>query len=209
MIPRMRCSWILAGLAVFVVVMVSGREAHAKGGIAVTSGMTKQTGDPTYEYLFEIELLPESTLQTGGFVTIYDILYVPNPLTGQPNLEWGAETLLLGKTPQGFVPVPPDNPNIFNVTWQWNGVPIVNNSTTSYLDLGTFIFGTTAELSSPPSETLVYVGSLNGVTASNSGTITVNAIPEPSAILLLLTGVGALPVLWVRTRRRRPRCQAD
>ncbi len=205
MILRMKNSWVLAGVAAFTVVMACGGKAHAKG-IAVSTGMTQQTGDPMYNYVFEIDLLAGSTLQTGGFITVYDIPFVPNPLTSQPNLSWAAETLLVGKTPQGTPPTDPDNPNIFNVTWQWKNAPISNNSNSSE-NLGNFVFGTTIELSSPPSVTLLFVGSLDGTNFSNQGFVGVN-VPEPSSVILLLAGVGTLPVFWLRERRRRLRRQA-
>jgi hypothetical protein len=198
---QMKSLRILAGIAALVVLMASGGEAHAKG-ITIASGTTQQTGDPMFSYIFEIDLLAGSTLETGGFITVYDIPFVPNPLTSQPNLSWGAETLLLGKTPQGTPSTDPDNPNIFNVTWQWNGAPIVNNSS-SDLDLGIFTFGSTIELSAPPSVTLLFVGSLDGVNFSNQGLVAINVIPEPSSVVLLFAGVGTLPLFWLGERRRR------
>jgi hypothetical protein len=193
---------ILAGIAALAVLMASGGEAHARG-IAIKSGMTQQTGDPMYNYIFEIDLLAGSTLERGGFITVYDIPFVPNPLTSQPNISWGAATPLLGITPQGTPSTDPDNPNIFNVTWQWNGSAPIINSSSSDLDLGTFTFGTTIELSSPPSVTLLFVGSLDGVNFSNQGFVEINVIPEPSSVVLLLAGVGTLPLFWLGERRRR------
>jgi hypothetical protein len=198
---QMNSSWILTGIAAFGVVIASSGTTHAKG-IAISSGMTQQTGDPMFNYIFEIDLLAGSTLETGGFITVYDIPFVPNPLTSQPSLSWGAETLLLGKTPQGTPTTDPDDPNIFNVTWQWNGAPIINNSS-SNLDLGTFTFGTTIELSAPPSVTLLFVGSLDGENFSNQGLVAINVIPEPSSVVLLLAGIGTLPLFWLGERRRR------
>jgi PEP-CTERM motif len=161
-----------------------------------------------FQYSFELILLPDSTLQTGGFVTIYDIPFLPlppapPPLTSQPSLSWGSETEFLGKTPTGFIGT--DNPALYNVTWQWNGAQI--NPMPNDMDLGRFTIGTTIELSSPPSVALVYVGSLDGVTASNQGIVLVN-VPEPSSVVLLLAGVGTLPVFWLRERRRRLSRQA-
>jgi hypothetical protein len=198
---QMKSLRILAGTAALAVLMASGGEAHAKG-ITISSGTTQQTGDPMFSYIFEIDLLAGSTLDTGGFITVYDIPFVPNPLTSQPNLSWGAATKLLGITPLGTPATDPDDPNIFNVTWQWNGAPITNDSS-SDLDLGTFTFGTTTELPSPPSVTLLFVGSLDGVNFSNQGLVAINVVPEPSSVVLLLAGVGTLPLFWLRERRRR------
>ena len=92
-------------LAAFAVVMASGSEAHAKGGITVSMGMTQQTGDPMYDYIFEIDLLAGSTLETGGFITIYDIPYVPNPLTSQPNICLGCGDAVIGKNSNRIPPV--------------------------------------------------------------------------------------------------------
>jgi len=198
----MKGTWILAVLAAFAVLISSGREAHAKGGLVVTMGMTQQTGDPTYEYIFNAELLAGSTLQNGGFFTIYDLpALTAGALTSQPNIHWGASVQELGITPIGTVVS--DNPNIFNVTWQWNGASSIVAPPTSDLLLGTFIVGSTTELTSPPSATVVYVGSLDGINASNQGTVSINSVPEPSSVILLLAGVGSLPLYWLRERRRR------
>ena len=51
-------------------------------------GGTQQIGDPTFEYLFELELLAGSTLAKGGFITIYDLPDVTSPFTIQPNFFW-------------------------------------------------------------------------------------------------------------------------
>jgi hypothetical protein len=203
MILQMKNLRILAGIAALAVLMASGGEAHAKGGIAVKTGMTQQINDPMFNYIFEIDLLAGSTLEPGGFITVYDIPFVPDPLTRQPNISWGAETQLLGITPLGTPSNDVDNPNIFNVTWQWNGIAPIINSSNSNLDLGTFTFGTTIELSSPPSVTLLFVGSLDGVNFSNQGLVGINVIPEPSSVVLLFAGVGMLPLFWLTERRRR------
>jgi hypothetical protein len=162
--------------------------------------MTQQTGDPTYEYLFDVQLLAGSELLNGGLFTIYDLPSLrTGALTHQPNIHWGSSVQFLGITPTGTVVN--DNPNLFNVTWQWNGTQPITAPTNQNLDLGTFIVGSTVELSSPPIGVVVYVGSLDGSTASNQGTVAIN--PEPSSIVLLFVGAGVLPLYWLRQRRRR------
>jgi hypothetical protein len=170
-----------------------GRDAHA-GAIVAKKGSTTVVNDPQYDYDFEIDLVAGSTLSTGGFITVYDIPFLLKPvLTAQPN-EWTATSQDTGKTPSGTPMTPPffDNPNVPNVTWTYLGPPI---STSSDMDLGTFIVGVTSNLDFNPSPTLLFVGSLNGLTFSNLGTVVVNA-PEPSSVALLLTGVVALPLFW-------------
>ena len=198
MTMRMKSHWILTGLATFAIVVASGGKAHAKGGIVANMGATQQIGDPTFEYLFDLELLAGSTISTGGFITIYDLPDLTSPFTVQPNFYWDAKTLFLGVDALGGVVT--DNPNLYNVTWQWAGPALY---TKTNLDLGTFIVGSTIELPTAPSASLVYVGSLNGITASNQGIVTINAVPEPSSVILLLTGLGALPIVWLRARRQR------
>ena len=203
---RMHRTWILSGLTAIVATFMAGREAHAAPigamtGIFVPVGMTQQIGDPTFEYVFDVQLVAGSTLNTGGFFTVYDIPFIPSgALTSQPNASWGSSVQLLGVTPTGAVVA--DDPTIENVTWQWNGTSPIVASPSSNVDLGTFAVGVTSELTSPPSPTLIYVGSLNGSTASSQGTVTVNAIPEPSSVILFLTGASAIPLLWLRQRRR-------
>jgi hypothetical protein len=200
---RIRGASLLAGLAV---ILAGGRAAQA-GGIIITSGTVIQTGDPTYEYIFDTQLLPGSSLHNGGFFTIYDLPGIPQTaLTSQPSILWGSSIQLQGVTPPGISP--PDDPQVYNVTWGWNGSSPITAPPTSNLDLGTFVVGSTVELPSPPQPTLVYVGFLNdGVTPPNEGTIKVTFVPEPSSVILLVLGAGALPlfVLGARRRRLRPR----
>jgi hypothetical protein len=184
-----------------VISMVTGGRAVEAAGIRITSGSTEQTGDPTYAYVFTVDLLAGSTLDQGGFFTVYDLPNM-NPnllLSSQPSSNWGSLFQLIGITPSGAVVN--DNPNLYNVTWMWNGAsPIVAG--TSDLFLGTFKAGVTNEMTSPPSATVVYVGSVDGTTASNQGTVAINSIPEPSSVILLMIGAAALPVCAVGHRKR-------
>ena len=75
---------------------------------------------------------------------------------------------------------------------------------TSDLNLGTFIVGSTTELDSPPVATVIYVGTLDGGGGSiTQGTVSINSIPEPSSVILLLMGAVALPVVMLRERQRQ------
>ncbi|MGP0069381.1 MAG: PEP-CTERM sorting domain-containing protein [Isosphaeraceae bacterium] len=199
-------SWLLAGLAVFGTMVVVEGEARAKG-IVVTSGSTQSVGDPFYEYTFAITLQAGTTLDNGGYITIYDLPGLFNDsATNQPGtpedpgIKWGSAVMLLGLTPSDATPT--DSPSIYNVTWEWNGSAITAPAG-SDLNLGTFTV--TTDLSSTPTPTptlLNYLGSVDGSTESNSGTVTVSTVPEPSATILLLLGAGALPLYAYRNRRR-------
>jgi hypothetical protein len=195
----------MAALAVLAA-MIAGGEARA-GAIVIESATTEQTGDPLYTYFFDVFLLAGNTLQTGGFFTVYDIPGVAAPApTTQPNINWGASQQLTGITPIGVSPPIIDDPTIENATWKWFGPP--TSSGESDLELGIFTIQTT-ELTAPPTPTLVYVGSLDGINASNPpGTVTVHFVPEPTSIVLLSTAAVFALSLYARGRRRRPAAPA-
>ena len=63
--------WLWAGLAL-VVTFTGSHVAQAKG-IVVTSGNTQPIGDPLYNYIFDVQLNPQTTLLNGGYFTVYDL----------------------------------------------------------------------------------------------------------------------------------------
>jgi hypothetical protein len=193
MASRVKSSCALAVVVALCGLSAGGRGAHA-GAIIAKKGTTSTVGDPQFVYDFEIDLTAGSTLSNQGFITIYDIPNLETKLTSQPTI-WGASVQDFGKTPLNTPPII-DTP-IPNVTWVYNGTAITNN-TTSDMDLGTFTIGVTFPLDTPPSPLLLFVGSLDGSTFSNLGFVQVNAIPEPSSVALLLTGVSALLLFWLR-----------
>jgi hypothetical protein len=199
---RLAVSRIAAVLGFLAVLAFGGREANANGGIAVTSGMTQETGDPKYEYIFEINLLAGSTLPVGGFFTIYDLpALTAGATTSQPAGGWGGSVKELGMTPMGTVVN--DSLNSFNATWQWDGDHAIVAPADSDYVLGTFVVGSTTELPSPPVVTMAFVGSLDGLTAANQGFVFINSVPEPSSLIMFLAGVGTLPLYWLHKRQRR------
>jgi hypothetical protein len=204
MAVRGKGSYVFAVVVTLCGLVGGGRDAHA-GGIVAVMATSTPVGDPLFVYTFEVDLLPQSTLFAGGFITVFDIPFLGTPiLTSQPNTLWGASIQNLGITPTG-TPAITDDPTVPNVTWAYNGPTIANNSTTSDLDLGNFQIGLTVELDSAPTPTLLFVGSLGEGVFSNLGFVTVVGVPEPSSVALLLTGIAALPLFWHRhkTRSRR------
>ena len=202
---RMKGSWVLSGIIALSALAVDWRDAQA-GAIIAKKGVSTPIGDPMFDYHFEIDLAGHSTLLNGGFITVYDIpfLQLP-PLTSQPPV-WGEVTQDIGITPLNS-PAHVDNPNITNVTWIYNGQTI-DNTTGNDIVLGIFTIGRTVNLDSPPSPTLLFIGSLDGVNFSNSGFVTVNAVPEPSSVALLLVGVSTLPMVCLRNKKLAARFKA-
>jgi hypothetical protein len=199
---RMKGSWVLSGLVALTALAVPVGDTQAKG-IVAKSGMTSQIGDPMFDYIFQIDLLPNSTLSNGGFITVYDVPFLQGPpLTSQPSL-WGESAQDIGITPLNSPPHM-DDPTVPNITWIYNGAAIDNNTNTDMV-LGSFVVGRTGELASAPSPTLLFIGSLDGTDYSNMGFVTVNAVPEPSSVALLLVGVSTLPLVWLRNKRRATR----
>ena len=201
---RLKGSWTWRGLATMVALMggpnfAMGSAVPSKG-IIITRGAVSPVGDPSFAYIFDIQLAAGSTLLTNGFITVYDFpdTITGKSLTSQPSL-WTESIQDIGRTPSGASPT--DLPTLENVTWRYTGATIDNSKGTNPIDLGDFAIGPIPENS--PSITLTYVGSLDGVTAADTGTVTVTAIPEPSSLILLLTAMVGAPLLVLRTRQCR------
>jgi hypothetical protein len=207
---RVRGVSILAGLAVLGATLTGAGKARAGpipvvgNGIIVVSGSTTQTGDPIYEYVFDVHLSAGFTLETNGFFTIYDLPALPpGAFDVAPNKSWTFSEQTVGMTPSGGSLPFTDDPTVENATWAWRGASITAPST-SDLDLGTFIVGSTTELPSPPVVLLWWLGTVDGGVPVTLGRVGVN-VPEPSAVILLVLGVGAIPLFGLRRRRERRR----
>jgi hypothetical protein len=204
----MKSSWTWTGLATMVALM--GGPNFAMGGptmsvpstgIIITHGAVAPVGDPSFAYTFDIQLAAGSILLDGGLITVYDLPDITgSSLTSQPNHFWSESLQETGITPLNPNPVPTDT-SLENVTWFYSGATIDNSGGSSPLDLGNFSIGPIPE--NEPSVTLTYVGSLDGVNAADTGTVTVTAIPEPSSLILLLTAMVGAPLLVLRTRQCR------
>src|SRR5437763_3542687 len=101
----------------------------ARGDIIPT--LSSVTGSsPNFTWNYSANVTVDETVNTGDFFTIYDFSAIMPTTTNQP-AGWTFSTALLGPTP-GLV-TPTDNPNLFNLTWTYNGAAIVGAAS-----LGTF-----------------------------------------------------------------------
>jgi hypothetical protein len=163
----------------------------ARGGIVIRNTTVTPVTDP-FSWDFEMDLT-NFTLKPFGFITIYD---VPGDVVGgmhtQPP-DWTFSSFLVGATPPNVVVH--DDPNLFNLTWQFEGTSPITPPT----HLGSF----TVDLTEFAPGTLTYAWQTDprDPNAVGVSTTTPVLVPEPSALVLVL--VGLLPLaIWLGGRGR-------
>jgi hypothetical protein len=225
MTVRNKGAWILAGLAALGATLVGGQEAHAWGGIAVTGGYKVGTGDPPYDYIFQVYLEPGGSILAPslGPPVIQDSFTIENlpgvtssssssvtlgPGFSSPANSWAYPTFTATTNPYG------SNPSFAaNVQWAYNGLAPIDNTTNSSILLGQFTVVSTYDFSNGPpvvSGTIIdFNYDIGGGTNSGSGSfpiVNLGSVPEPSSMILLVAGIAwTLPIVWNRRRRLRQR----
>jgi len=205
-------------LRVVVVGAILGSTGDARAaGVKITGGGIKAQGDPYYFYVVKTFLDPGFTMGVGDSFTLDLVAGVDNGTRfppgsttgspgGSPSGPWAA---VLTNEPFGNIPnySPPTSVPFGDVRFINAGFDITNTGATE-LDLGTFLVLTAVSLPALPEDYTVTIGwtaILNHGTATDSGTVTlgiIHAIPEPSSLVLLGSGVG-LAILGYTRRRRK------
>jgi hypothetical protein len=227
--PRTKGAWVMAGLVVLGAIIAGGGEARADTGITIGSGGVKPvTGDPPYDYIFQVYLEPGSSILSPFDPFNLKLLLHPNSFTidglvgvtsaslASPIGQFGSSTFWCASIDQtsSYDPNVPGSSDKSNVTWSFLGtepIPMSGTLTQPYL-LGTFTVETTDNYpNGPPMSSGTQVNysftaaDSDGNPISGGGIVTLMVAPEPSsaAIVLLTGGTAALGGLAVRTRRRR------
>jgi hypothetical protein len=194
---------ILVGLTTLGIVLVSGLEAKGSS-ISITGQQRPGTEDTfNYQYVFDVTLQSNSSIQNGDSFTIDSLIGItpPNfPLLGdggstssEPNGNWSP---LIGLTTSSF-------PYTSDVTWTYGGSPISTGS--SSLDLGQFIVDTAVNLQSQPytnGTVIDFTYSIGGQSVSGSGSFSMSvSVPEPTSLIMLVTGASVVLLLLPNCRR--------
>jgi hypothetical protein len=215
--------WIVAGLALFVVVLCGAREGWAgslfSSSITISGGIVQGPGDPPYIYEMDAYLVNASMSYpgTGPATTFFTV----HGLTGvtPAGFPLGSDTGSLtthSDSPPGALWTPrieltsSASPYESDVSWSYVGHSTLSTST--MLLLGHFTVETSQSF--PAGQPPIPVGSMitytyaiydsSGAPHTGSGTfILQQGIPEPPSILLLLAGGGALPLAIFGERRLR------
>ena len=202
MIPRTKCVRLLAGFVALAATLAGGTEAYAAGAVVkITGGYKPGTGDPPYDYIFQVFLEPPDIPPGGSnFIASGDFFSI----SGLPGVTSGSLTSQPGVGP-GVVWQP--MPSTDSVTWTFFG----NQNyvaTTAEVPIGQFIVETTENFTSPPlpdNTTINYFFSYDGGTATGTGQFAIRnlSIPEPSSIIMLSAGAGVLSMIVIGRRRRQ------
>jgi hypothetical protein len=190
-------SWISAILLAGVA-MLFGQDRVQAAGITVSKAHSTPIGDPLFEYYFAIDITASQGDQfvTNSYITISNldgIYKVPGVSAGTLLDDWYGQV-----TGTGTV----------KFTYIGSGI-----STDVNFDVSNFFAGltTTFPANDPPTPMINYTGTAptgNGGTETiSSGSVQVtyvaSIVPEPSSLVLLVSGASLAPVIWFRRRYRK------
>jgi hypothetical protein len=185
---------ILVGLTTFGVLLISGLEA--KGSSITITGQQRPGSEDTI-YLFGVTLQTNSSFQLGDSFTIDSLIGITPanfPLAGDQASSSTAPSAVWVPTIGPLTTSSP--PYASNVTWTFNSnTPI--SATSIALDLGQFTVTTTIDFQSPPYPNGALIGysyNIDGQTVSGLGTFSVS-VPEPSSLIMLVTGISVVLLL--------------
>jgi hypothetical protein len=207
---RIKGVWIAVGLAVLWATVGVGEVRAGTIGITIKPGGIKPgTGDPPYDFVFDVLLDP-------GF----EVKAADSPLNNFQVLGLvgvGTDSLTHQPTSIPTVVWTPD-PQNQSARWTFLGnTSIPNNNpvgSNKEVSLGEFIVQTDKSFSSPPVApgTLMHYNFTvfdltTNTTVSGTGTFTLIllGVPEPSSLVMLAVGAAALPAITVWRRRRTAR----
>lgn len=218
----MKRAWIWTAVFALSAALTSEGTAWAKG-VTVTIGQQQGGGDPPYDYVIQVYLDPGYEIQSTAFFTINGqsnggLLGVtpanfPNSGDVQSNTSEPDSPPRVIWTPSISAPVNTSPPYSADVTWTFYGSSVITNPVGSGNEvyLGQFVVETTQNFTVPPytgGTPIVYTfGIFNTEGAPVTGGGIANIVPEPSSVLLLIGGIGVLPMVVSAQRRGHPRLQ--
>ena len=152
---------------------------------------------PNFTWNYSANVTVNETVNKGDFFTIYDFSSIMPTVTTQPT-GWTFSTALVG--PTAPLTTPTDNPNLWNLTWTYNGnTPISGaaalgafTAVTNTNQMKTGQFSAEATRSNDPTNTKI----------DNIGNVQV-PVPESTSLLPLIGVCAAALLVAPRLRRQR------